>query len=280
MEEEQGISISALQKYAHTASQEPYSSEVKDGSAPQPAAKSRVLLLPRTAGSESNLTRWVNSSDDGQFEFHGVFPGSYYLVAIATGNPAQLTARKPVEIRDSDLLNQSITAARGFDISGSIHFQDWQLGPPPDYSQLAINLVADITAPIDRSFRGYRFTPATVTIVPSSNGQFNLRDIAPGDYRVIVSLNPQTRDGCKTAVGSEGGIYVVGADWDCRCLKQRIARGRQARWRTPSGSGDKFRIDIRTRAGCEQRNGRSLQEWLSHRTRACETGWIYSSRLP
>jgi hypothetical protein len=150
-----------------------------------------VLLLPRTAGSESNLTRGVNSNDDGQFEFHGVFPGSYSLVVIASGNPAQLTARKPVEIRDSDLLNQTITAARGFDISGTIRFQDWQLGPPPDYSQLAINLVADITAPIDRSFRGYRFTPATITVVPSANGQFTLHDIAPWDYRVIVTLNPR-----------------------------------------------------------------------------------------
>jgi hypothetical protein len=166
-------------------------SETREGYPPQPAAKSRVLLLPRTAGSESNLTRWVNSNDDGQFEFHGVFPGSYSLVVIASGNPAQLTARKPVEIRDSDLLNQTITAARGFDISGTIRFQDWQLGPPPDYSQLAINLVADITAPIDRSFRGYRFTPATITVVPSANGQFTLHDIAPWDYRVIVTLNPR-----------------------------------------------------------------------------------------
>jgi len=165
--------------------------EAKDEASPQPAARARVLLLPRSAGSESNLTRWVNSGDNGQFEFRGVFPGSYYLIAIASGNPAQLTARKPVEVRDSDLLNQSITAARGFDIPGSIQFKDWQLGPPPDYSQLAINLVADITAPIDRSFRGYRFTRATVTVVPSSNGQFVLRDIAPGDYRVIVSLNPR-----------------------------------------------------------------------------------------
>ena len=165
--------------------------ETREGYAPQSAAKSRVLLVPRTAGSESNLTRWVNSNDDGQFEFRGVFPGSYYLVAIASGNPAQLTARKPVEIRDSDLLNQSITAAQGFDISGTIRFQDWQLGPPPDYSQLAINLVADITAPIDRSFRGYRFSPATITVVPTSNGQFTLRDIAPWDYRIVVTLNPR-----------------------------------------------------------------------------------------
>jgi len=165
-------------------------SETREGSAPQPA-KSRLLLVPRTAGSESNLTRWVNSNDDGQFEFRGVFPGSYYLVVIASGNPAQLTARKLVEIRDSDLMNQSITAARGLDISGTIRFQDWQLGPPPDYSQLAINLVADITAPIDRSFRGYRFTPATITVVPTPNGQFNLRDISPWDYRVIVTLNPR-----------------------------------------------------------------------------------------
>jgi len=166
-------------------------SEAREGSPPQPAAKSRVLLVPHTAGSESNLTRWVNSNDDGQFEFRGVFPGSYFLVAIASGNPAQLTARKPVEIRDSDLMNQSISATRGLDISGNIRFQDWQLGSPPDYSQLAINLVADITAPIDRSFRGYRFTPATMTVVPAPNGQFTLRDVTPWDYRVIVSLNPR-----------------------------------------------------------------------------------------
>jgi len=171
--------------------------ELKDDSPPQTSPKARLLLVPRGAGSESNLTRWVNSADDGEFEFRGVFPGAYYLVAIASGNTSQLTARKPVEIRDADLQNQSITAARGFDIPGSIRFKDWQLGMPPDYSQLAINLIADITAPIDRSFRGYRFTPATVTVVPSTNGQFNLRDIAPGDYRVIVSLNPRLASDAK-----------------------------------------------------------------------------------
>ena len=166
-------------------------SETREGYPPQPAAKSRVLLLPRSAGSESNLTRWVNSNEDGQFDFHGVFPGSYYLVAISSGSPAQLTARKAVEIRDSDLLNQSITTARGLEISGSIRFQDWQLGQPPDYSQLAINLVADMTAPIDRSFRGYRFAPVAITVVPAPNGQFTLRDITPWDYRIVVSLNPR-----------------------------------------------------------------------------------------
>jgi len=166
-------------------------SETREGSPVQPASKSRVLLVPRTAGSESNLTRWVNSNEDGQFEFHGVFPGSYYLLVIASGSQTQLTARKQLDVRDSDLLNQSITAARGFDISGTIRFQDWQLGPPPDYSQLAINLVADMTGPIDRSFRGYRFTPATITVVPALNGQFTLRDITPWDYRVVVSLNPR-----------------------------------------------------------------------------------------
>jgi hypothetical protein len=160
-------------------------------SAPQPAAKARMLLVPVTAGSESNLTRWKNSTDIGQFDFRGVFPGSYFLIAIASGNPAQLTARKRVEIRDSDVTNLSITAARGFDIAGSIRFKDWQLGPPPDYSQLAITLITDITPPIDRSFRGYPNPQPRMTVVPTSFGQFSLRDVPPGEYRLLLSLNPR-----------------------------------------------------------------------------------------
>jgi len=165
--------------------------EAKADAAPQPAQKARVLLVPVQAGSESSLTRWVNASADGQFEFRGVFPGSYFLTAVASGNPSQLVARKAVEVRDSDLTNQSITAARGHDIPGTIRFKDWQLGTPPDYSQLAVNLVSDVTAPVDRSLRAYRFMQAALTVVPSSNGQFNLRDITPGDYHIIISLNPR-----------------------------------------------------------------------------------------
>ncbi len=224
-------------------------SEIKDGSAPQPAAKSRVLLLPRTAGSESNLTRWVNSNDDGQFEFRGVFPGSYYLVAIATGNPAQLTARKPVEIRDSDLMNQSITAARGFDISGSIRFPGLAAGP-------TAGLLAARHQSGRRCHCAHRSKLQGIPIHTSNcdDRTFIQWPVQSARYcsgglshhRIVESA---TRDGCKTSTGSEGGIYVVGTDWTCRCLEQRIARGWQARRRASSGSRDKFRIDIRARAG-------------------------------
>jgi hypothetical protein len=108
------------------------------------------------------------------------------------------------------LLNQSITAARGFDIPGTLRFNEWQLPSPPDYSQLAVNLVADTTAPIDRSFRGYRYTAATVTVVPSSNGQFVLRDIAPGDYRVIISLNPKLAADAKVPLDLKAAYMLSG----------------------------------------------------------------------
>jgi len=160
-------------------------------SPPQPASKARMLLVPVTAGSESNLTRWKNSTDNGQFDFRGVFPGSYFLIAIASGNPAQLSARKLVEIRDSDVMNLSITAGRGFDVSGTIRFKDWQPGPPPDYSHLAINVVADLTSPVDRSFRGYPNPQPRMTVVPTPNGLFTLRELPPGDYRLLISLNPR-----------------------------------------------------------------------------------------
>jgi len=166
----------------------------------QTQTAARALLVPRSAGPESSFTRSVAVNAQGQFEFRGVLPGSYYLIAVVSTGNTQLTARSPVDVRDADLQKLTITADRGFDIPGTIRFADWQLGAPPDYSQLAINLVPDTTAPVDRTFTGYRVIAKPLTLAPSTTGDFVLKGIAQGDYRIFVSLNPKLAADAKVPI--------------------------------------------------------------------------------
>jgi hypothetical protein len=167
--------------------------EPRPDTAPVIAGKASVFLMPRSAGPESNLTR-STSAVSGQFEFRAVLPGKYYLVATVDEGNTKFTARQSLDVldsvRDIDLRKLSITATRGFDIPGKIHFADWEQETPPDYSQLAINVVPESLSPIDQSLPNREIQIRSLSLAPTATGEFTLRNVAPGDYRLVVSINP------------------------------------------------------------------------------------------
>lgn len=164
----------------------------------QPAPNARVLLVPRATGPESSFTRSVrtagkpNTPDNGDFDFRGVLPGSYNLIAVMDGVGTPLrTATKPIEVGDSDISKLSVVVARGFDFPGTLQFSDWVAGNPPDYSLLAVNLISGYTTPVDLSLTRYHYTTDPLSVPPTPSGEFTFRNVPPGDYRIVISLNPK-----------------------------------------------------------------------------------------
>ncbi|HLQ77258.1 MAG TPA: hypothetical protein VK210_07880, partial [Terriglobia bacterium] len=158
-----------------------------EGEGPHPAVKN-VILVPRSAGTRSSFTRIIKQPKD-TFEFRGVIPGPYYLIAIAGDERSQFFGRQLVEVGDANIEKLNVTLRRGVDISGTIRFADWPGGVAPDYSQLAIKLVPNNRNPIDVSHSGTMYTANLLTVVPTSSGAFTMRNIAPGDYRISLALN-------------------------------------------------------------------------------------------
>lgn len=156
---------------------------------PQPPINN-VLLVSRNAGAKSSFTRTISQPKE-EFDFRGVLPGAYYLIAHAGEGRSQLFAREPVDVRDANLLNLTVTLRRGFDIAGSFRFADWPGTTPPDFSQVAINLIPNNRNPTDSSHAETLYTQDPLVVVPSSTGMFVLHNIAPGDYRISISLNPK-----------------------------------------------------------------------------------------
>jgi len=159
-----------------------------EGEGQHPSVKN-VILVPRSAGTRSSFTRIIKQPKD-TFEFRGVIPGPYYLIAIAGDERSQFFGRQLVEVGDANIEKLNVTLRRGVDISGTIRFADWPGGVPPDYSQLAIRLVPNNRNPIDVSHSGTMYTANLLTVVPTSSGAFTMRNIAPGDYRISLALNP------------------------------------------------------------------------------------------
>lgn len=172
-----------------------------------------VLLVPRATGPESSLTRVIRSSGkpgEGEFDFRGVLPGAYNLVAMAKVGNARLTVSKPIEVGGTDLPKMSLAVAPGFDIPGTIEFSDWVSGRPPDFSQLAINLVSSYFTPIDQALPRYEYAGNAYRAVPTTEGAFLIHDVPPGDYRIILSLNPNMPAGTKLPIDMKAA-YMMSA---------------------------------------------------------------------
>ena len=74
----------------------------------------------------------VANPDTGTFEFTGVFPGNYTLVA----RTIDLKAAMPLDVRNADILNASITLAPGFRIPVRVRIEGHRDAPDPDLEKL------------------------------------------------------------------------------------------------------------------------------------------------
>jgi hypothetical protein len=114
---------------------------------------------------------------DGSFEFRGLIPGSYELVAdsySAEGEP--LKGRVSIELRGRDQENVNLVLAPAINIEGRVRFENPTGDPALALQKLSISVRPESDSQIV-------FSP---TGPVKDDGSFTVRRVGPGDYTVQV----------------------------------------------------------------------------------------------
>jgi hypothetical protein len=109
---------------------------------------------------------------EGRFEFKGVVPGGYFLVARTAERASFLS----LDVGNVDLLNISVALDRIFEIPARVRIEGHPPGDDPELETLYFVIHRD--SPIAG------LEPQTYS--PFSNGRFTL-NVLPGDYRIHLS---------------------------------------------------------------------------------------------
>jgi 5-hydroxyisourate hydrolase-like protein (transthyretin family) len=145
-----------------------------------PGSTPTVTLIPQQAGIRTPIRGNGGSTVDGSFEFIGVLPGSYYVVARDvrsgfTGTPL------PIQVGDGDVSDLIVAMTQGLNVSGRVRIegiaQDAAAAAGP-LRGLVVSLLPDLPG---ISLGESRSPAAAVT------GAFTWTNVAPGDYRVHFS---------------------------------------------------------------------------------------------
>jgi protocatechuate 3,4-dioxygenase beta subunit len=137
-----------------------------------------VMLIPRSRSARMFGMRDRGMvEEDGSFEIRGVAPGSYVLNAMWFHDDRPYSARQALEVGYSDVEGVTLTIAPGVDLPGRVSTEgsvDLQAGPIRVLARSEENLpmFAGGMGPV------------------SSTGEFVLRNIGPGSYRVEVAGLP------------------------------------------------------------------------------------------
>jgi len=130
-----------------------------------------------------------NFSAGGQanFEFQGVPPGSYVLVAQQPGSvrePKTIWGRTSIEVRDTDLDHVEIVVGPGVDVSGRIRVEgDTALEPGKDDFSKDLGNMAGVLEPQEASSLA-SLTPDIDNASVKPDGTFIFREVPEGSYRI------------------------------------------------------------------------------------------------
>jgi uncharacterized protein (DUF2141 family) len=110
------------------------------------------------------------------FEFSAIAPGSYFVSASASvSNAPSVRTRIPIEVVASDLDNVSLQLTTQPDVQGVVIIEDVPAGTPaPSPARMYIRMQPDVTA-----------------ATPQANGNFALRGVRSGDYRLWPTQVPE-----------------------------------------------------------------------------------------
>ena len=146
-----------------------------------PSKEASITLLSdqgETIFSLGSPSQNLSPKAQGSFDFSGVPPGSYVLVAQQPSTPQEqktIWGRMSIEVKDSSLEHVDVVVGTGVDVSGRIHADG---DTPPDLSNLTGNLdplepssLANLTPDIDNA-----------TVKP--DGTFVFKEVPEGNYRI------------------------------------------------------------------------------------------------
>jgi len=196
----------------------------------------QVVLAHSDGNTASSMNRNSAIIDEktGRFEFHGVTPGSYVVVASQLHDGRSLTGRAPVEVMDSTAASTvNVPLMPAFDLAGTIEVEG---GPSAELSHMTVQLVNSeglalsqqplVKVGPDGSFRlpgvtagVWDFTlgalpddlwikSATLGGVDISRGEFNVFSAAKG-MRIVLGRSGAQISGTVTQAGQPRRAVVL-----------------------------------------------------------------------
>jgi len=184
-------------------------------SAGRAASGAQVSMYQRTNSTGNMTVRSTTASDTGAFDFRGVAPGAYELLATVNapgagalilgtslGNAAGLTianiggrgaanpgspnstmmaARMPVDVSTSDVDGVTLAMEPGFNLNGKVSVDGRASSNDVPLTSIRVQLQSDPQIP----------PLAVVPANPDSTGAFSLSGIGVGTYRLAVAGLPR-----------------------------------------------------------------------------------------
>jgi hypothetical protein len=132
-----------------------------------------VTLTPirQAIGFQSHDSFIQDSS--GTFELTQVLPGTYTLAAVAPLGDKQLSAQRAIDVGDADLDGIQLMLASPQTVTGTILL--------PEGRKMPAGLLAVLTP------RETRFGRSGGMSQPGSDGTFQMKDVPPGDYDLVLA---------------------------------------------------------------------------------------------
>jgi hypothetical protein len=134
-----------------------------------------VTLMPRSMVTNGEMALAAEVwNKEGRFEVRGVFPGSYIISAWWSSNQEHYSARRELEVGNTDLEGANLTITRGVDVPGHIA---WEEKPPSELQSVHVALQALDEGPYSPNSGAYDVKP---------DGSFVIKNVPEGVYRPHV----------------------------------------------------------------------------------------------
>jgi Carboxypeptidase regulatory-like domain len=152
---------------------------VMDALTSLPSKEAEVTLLSDRGETTFSPSKSFSS---GGFEFQGVPPGSYIVVAQRPSSPHEpktMWGWTAVEVKDTDLEHLEIVVGPGVDVSGRIQVED---KAADDLTKDIGKMVGKLDPQEAQSLAN--LTPDIDSALVNPDGTFIFREVPPGSYRV------------------------------------------------------------------------------------------------
>jgi len=157
-----------------------------------PSKEAEVTLLSDQGQTVFSPGRTFSAGGEANFDFQGIPPGSYILVAQQPSNPKEpktMWGRTSIEVGDTNLDHVEVGVGPGVDVSGRIRLEgDAVPDPSNDRSKDLSNMVGILESQEASSLAG--LTPDIDNASVKPDGTFLFREVPEGSYRITFHPMP------------------------------------------------------------------------------------------
>jgi hypothetical protein len=184
-----GSDRNAVDVSIRTATTQTISGRIQPTTPSQRVSASAFYLIPRVAAAldSPSPSPAVNASPNrvqGEFEFRGVRPGGYDIVAVVPDeNQRRHFGRIAVEVGSANVGNILVPVYPGVTVSGKMMFSPrLRLESPQQAQNIYMQLIPmDASPALSTLMRGIGIVPRVTT---DSSGNFTMQNVTPGRYLV------------------------------------------------------------------------------------------------